>query len=751
MKTTKYSVLALATLLVVSLVVCGGLTVPVAAAGTTYYVDCAAGDDGAAGTSTSTAWRTTTRANQQTYGPGDSILFKRGTVCSGDRLQPVGDGTEAEPITIADYGSGDLPQIDGVGTNEPAIMLLNVKHYVVQNLDLTQHGQTPQELDWDPGKDADSQSDEYMRAIVHILGLGPVGDPNCGEPCTVRDITLENLNVHDGSWNGIYASGGYYQLGTDTYGFVDGLTIQNVESSGNHKAGVDVTCTYYKTQIYASKNINVLDSYLHDNGADGVVVGPAENILIDGCDTPYNGQLRDARLGAWTWDSLNTTIQFTESHHNMTPDNTKHARDGGGFDCDLGSEDCMIQYNWSHDNEGEGYLLMTWPIGYGYSRGVSHNIQMRYNLSERDAYKLAGPIDIFGGVDPAVVFNNTIYYVPAPRPVPDMVCEEGAPWCSSVWGKSGKPLVHNYNNIFITDGTVNPGVVSTLAHMEAGGEFYFDNNIWWRVEGGVHFQWGNVSVDTWADWQALGFDANGMNANPQIVGPLGGGPAAYRLQSGSPAIDRGRVVVEALRGMGTRDYFGVSIPQGSAYDIGMAEFEGGGPPPTDTPPPPTNTPGGPTDTPPPPPTDTPGPTNTPGAGDLPFFDGFEDGEAADWSQSGSVSVLTDSPYGGSYHARVKWGGSMWRTISTAGSTSIHLKYAGMTHYMDAGESLLVEWYDGSTWHVIDQLVSEGSYVYRDWTLPAGAEDNPAFAVRFTGDCNKNTEWGDVDSVEVTGQ
>ena len=39
-------------------------------------------------------------------------------------------------------------------------------------------------------------------------------------------------------------------------------------------------------------------------------------------------------------------------------------------------------YNYG---EGEGFLIMTWPIGYGYSRGVSHNIQMRYNISERDA------------------------------------------------------------------------------------------------------------------------------------------------------------------------------------------------------------------------------------------------------------------------------------------------------------------------------------------------------------------------------
>jgi sialate O-acetylesterase len=175
-------------------------------------------------------------------------------------------------------------------------------------------------------------------------------------------------------------------------------------------------------------------------------------------------------------------------------------------------------------------------------------------------------------------------------------------------------------------------------------------------------------------------------------------------------------------------------------------------PPTDTPEPtPTNTPGGPTNTP-IPPTDTPEPTptNTPGGGGTIFFDGFEDGDLNGWATSGNVSVQTQTPYAGTYHARPKRGGSMWRTVSTVGYTGIHLKYAGKVWLMDAGELLLVEWYDGSTWTVIDQITSE-SYVYKDWTLPAGAANNPDFAIRFTADCDKNTEWADVDNIEISGQ
>jgi hypothetical protein len=79
-----------------------------------------------------------------------------------------------------------------------------------------------------------------MRAVVHVLGLGSPNEPNCGEGCAVRNIRLENLIVHDGSWNGIYASGGYYQLRTATYGVVDNLVIQGVESFNHHKSGIEV-------------------------------------------------------------------------------------------------------------------------------------------------------------------------------------------------------------------------------------------------------------------------------------------------------------------------------------------------------------------------------------------------------------------------------------------------------------------------------------------------------------------------------
>jgi hypothetical protein len=541
-----------------------------------FYLDCEAGRDSNDGRSPSSAWRTIGRANLQIYGPGDTISLKRNCLWAGVGFKARGNGNPEAPIILTDYGDAGLPLpvIDGVGVHEPAILLQNVQNWTVSNLELTQHGQTPQNLDAnnEKGKDADQYSDEYMRAVVHVLGLGTPGNVNCGEPCTVRNIRLENLIVHDGSWNGIFVSGGYYQLRTGTHGAVDNIVISGVESYNNHKAGIEVTCTYFETPIYATSNVWVLNSYLHHNGGDGAMVGPVRNALLDGNVCSYNGRIRNARVGCWTWDSENTIIQFNESHHNMTPLNNHIARDGSGFDLDLGSRNGLLQFNWSHDNQGEGFLLLTWPIGFGYSRGISENIQMRYNVSERDGKKLAGGITIFGGVLSAVIHNNVVYYEPDRLAGTDMFNGEGGPLTTSIWGRSGKPDLRVYNNIFITDGRKNPRAVSNNLWSDAAGTFTFNNNVWWRVEGGVRFQWAGSAINTWSGWQSTGFDANSINADPRVIGPLGGGPGAYILTQGSLAINRGRNVTDGWAGMGNRDAFGVPIPQSTAFDIGASEF-----------------------------------------------------------------------------------------------------------------------------------------------------------------------------------
>ncbi|SDJ77307.1 right-handed parallel beta-helix repeat-containing protein [Nonomuraea jiangxiensis] len=85
-------------------------------AGTTYYVDSRAGDDAAAGTSASAAWKTLGKLDSADLKPGDSVRIKRGSSFTGG-LVLTPSGTAARPIVVGAYGSGALPKISGTGAD----------------------------------------------------------------------------------------------------------------------------------------------------------------------------------------------------------------------------------------------------------------------------------------------------------------------------------------------------------------------------------------------------------------------------------------------------------------------------------------------------------------------------------------------------------------------------------------------------------------------------------------------------------
>src|ERR687887_1312086 len=105
---------------------------PAAAAGTAYYVNCAAATDGN-GSSTS-PWNNLTTVNSKTFAPGDSLLFARGTTCAGTFVFSS-SGTSSNRITIGAYGTGALPAIDGTGYNR-AVKLLDTSYVTMQDLEV---------------------------------------------------------------------------------------------------------------------------------------------------------------------------------------------------------------------------------------------------------------------------------------------------------------------------------------------------------------------------------------------------------------------------------------------------------------------------------------------------------------------------------------------------------------------------------------------------------------------------------------
>lgn len=101
-----------------------------------YYIDSRSGSDSHDGLSPDRAWKTFSIANNKEFKPGDRILLKCGSKWSGS-LAPKGSGSDEAPITIASYGEGERPVIDGGGIVKAPVYLRNQSNWTIQGLEVT--------------------------------------------------------------------------------------------------------------------------------------------------------------------------------------------------------------------------------------------------------------------------------------------------------------------------------------------------------------------------------------------------------------------------------------------------------------------------------------------------------------------------------------------------------------------------------------------------------------------------------------
>jgi len=134
-----------------------------------------------------------------------------------------------------------------------------------------------------------------------------------------------------------------------------------------------------------------------------------------------------------------------------------------------------------------------------------------------------------------------------------------------------------------------------------------------------------------------------------------------------------------------------------------------------------------------------------------FFGGFESGNfsAEGWVTSGNPVVHTGADRGGTYGARIRNTSWIEKSVSTAGYDTIELSYARRTRRMDSGEFLHVEYWNGSSW-ILLEATQGTSWGYPTWSLGSDANDNASFRIRFRTNANRNNERGDVDDVELIG-
>jgi hypothetical protein len=196
-------------------------------------------------------------------------------------------------------------------------------------------------------------NNEYHGGEIMIFGIGPNGSG-----------PLNNVQILNNVLHGASATS---TDGPGVAGYGNGENLTNVLVQGN---------TVYNMGMFASQTNGGITAA----GWNGGTV--AHNVLHDiGANVSSCG----GTSGIEAANSNNVTIQYNEVY-NVRQTNASGGCDWDGIDLDLGTTNSLVQYNYTHNNGGTGYLAYTYTNGNAWGPNT-----YRYNVSENDggAFALA--------------------------------------------------------------------------------------------------------------------------------------------------------------------------------------------------------------------------------------------------------------------------------------------------------------------------------------------------------------------------
>ena len=135
-----------------------------------------------------------------------------------------------------------------------------------------------------------------------------------------------------------------------------------------------------------------------------------------------------------------------------------------------------------------------------------------------------------------------------------------------------------------------------------------------------------------------------------------------------------------------------------------------------------------------------------------FSDDFESGNltADGWTETGAGSTSGGASFSGAVGAQLKKSTTLEKAVSTVGYSNINVSYARRAISLDGGENLRVQWSTGGSWTTLETL-NTTAYATASFVLPAGANNQSGFRIRFITNASKNNEKAYIDDVLVTGE
>lgn len=517
---------------------------------TNYYVDALTGSNTYDGTSPAKAWKTLSKVDSMSYAPGDVIAFQGGQTFNGNfNIKNNGDSTAL--IKFTSYGTGQAKINAGT---ETAISCYNRGYIWIDNLNI--YG------GWNSTTQTGSNGGGiyFFNDLYKGVKLGTVKITNCeisgfygagshygggivisswtndGSSSGYKDIEITNNSVHDNGMGGIGIVGQYVSKGDTVYSFPSVYVGYN--------------------KVYNNLGVK---NYTSQFSGNGIVISQVSGGTIEHNTTYNNGWLMGSTgagpCGCWIWDCKNVVMQYNESYKNGTP---KGRNDGEGFDFDGGVVNCVMQYNYAHDNHSCGILVCE----FGNSRCSNANNIIRYNILEINNSPKSTSCEIavssFGGtVSNALIHNNTVY--------------ADSSTCAYDDATSSK----YFNNIFYSKAKLP--IISA-----SNPSALFLNNCYYNTIG-TTYKFNNTTYSSLANFRVstnnetltsvtYGYELDPLFSSGGYGGTVGTNSpntlTNYCLTPASPLVDKGYDLTKSGFKNGATDFNLINIPSNGPFCIG---------------------------------------------------------------------------------------------------------------------------------------------------------------------------------------
>lgn len=550
-------------------------TPPAPCSGTNYYVS-NSGSDSNNGTSTGTPWQTIAKVNTGPGGlfqGGNCINFNGGQTFTGNLTLAsggnVGTITPANPIVIQSYGTGraTLQATTGGGDEDAAVRITDINSFTFRNL-IVRPGSSP------------------PRWCVDINGSsgGVVTGIDVGG-CTALTLAVGHYSVDI-----LIRSSNAVTVSNNTVSGIAGVTSK--DDTGINADGMSAAYSIIGNTILNIGGRTGADGGANGTSGNGITTNNNGNSLGTVFfnlihDTGANTNNCGGPSGILAYNMGNLTVSSNEVY-NIRPLNNTYPGSGcdwDGIDLDGGVLNSIVEYNYTHNNGGAGLLAFMGPVDNNWGPNT-----YRYNISENDL-----TLSQLNGFFGAVTFSNEGGALPVLRFYNNTIYNSlNSPNNSAISITSATPAVASgsiiANNMIITTG--NNKILS--CNLGNFANITFRNNGYYTSGGSFSMGsgCGGSTSTSLSAWATASGETGATTANPVLFAGVPAGtctwtpsalngpqpcPTAYQPLSAS-YLGTGANLVNApfSLNVGTRDYYGNPIPNGTGTGYNIGAY--GGPP-----------------------------------------------------------------------------------------------------------------------------------------------------------------------------